>query len=322
MTLSTKKSLHPSATHWIQFLSIATVVATFGLIVLGSAVRVTNSGMGCKSWPLCSGQVSPISQFHPLMEQSHRYLASIVTVLICVLAFVVLRAGASARHLRLPALASVGVIVVQIALGAITVFTTNAPITVALHLLVATMFLGAVTLTMVASFVEPERSWSLWHRPTRLAWAAVISLYLVVISGSVVVNGGAQSACPSWPLCFSSTSSRGLVTLQLVHRSFVLIGSVVVVAFLVTLLRSKATDKAERDLSLAAVVLLVSQILVGALSALNSSRTELADVHLALASALWGVVVAVFALSARERREAASVCVGRSDSDRSDRAAR
>ena len=322
MTPSTKKTQRPPATRWIQFLSIATLVATFGLIVLGSAVRVTNSGMGCNGWPLCSGQASPISQFHPLMEQSHRYLASIVTVLICVLAFVVLRTGVSARHLRLPALASVGVIVVQIVLGAITVFTNNAPITVALHLLVATMFLGVVTLTAVASFVEPERSWSLWHRPTRLAWAAVISLYLVVISGSVVVNGGAQSACPSWPLCFSSTSSRGLVVLQFVHRSLVLVGSVVVVAFLVTLLRSKATDKAERHLSLAGVVLLVSQILVGALSALNSSHTVFADVHLALASALWGVVIAVFALSARERREAKSVGVGRSVRDRSDRAAR
>lgn len=108
-------------------LAVATLVATIGLIVLGSAVRVTNSGMGCKGWPLCSGQVGPISHFHPLMEQSHRFLVSIVTVLTLVLAFLTRRAGALARHVRGPALMSVGVIAVQIVLGAITVLTNNAP---------------------------------------------------------------------------------------------------------------------------------------------------------------------------------------------------
>jgi heme A synthase len=49
--------------------------------------------MGCKGWPLCSGQIGPIDQFHPLLEQSHRYLASIVTILIFSLAIVTWRSG-------------------------------------------------------------------------------------------------------------------------------------------------------------------------------------------------------------------------------------
>jgi len=296
-----KQSPRGGLVRGIQVLAVATLVATVGLIVLGSAVRVTNSGMGCNGWPLCSGQVGPISHFHPLMEQSHRFLASIVTVLIVVLAFLARRAGALARHVRGPALASVGVIAVQIVLGAITVVTNNAPVTVALHLLVATLFLAVVTVTAVASFIEPERSWSLLHRPGRLAWAAVGGLYLVVISGSIVVNAGAQSACASWPACFSSPAAMGLVVIQLVHRSMVLVGSLLVVAFLISVWRKKGTDLVERLLSLFALLLLAAQIVVGALSALYSSHTEFADVHLALASALWAAVVAVFALSARER---------------------
>src|ERR1019366_1176160 len=183
----------------------------------------TNSGMGCNGWPLCSGQVGPISHFHPLMEQAHRFLASIVTVLIGVLVFLTRHAGALARHVRGPALMSAGVIALQIVLGAITVLTNNAPITVALHLLVAALFLAVVAVTAVASFIEPDRSWSLLHRPGRLAWAAVGGLYLVVISGSVVVNAGAQSACASWPACFSNPAAMGLVVVQLVHRSMVLL---------------------------------------------------------------------------------------------------
>lgn len=300
MADATKQAPRGWLVRWIQVLAVATLVATIGLIVLGSAVRVTNSGMGCNGWPLCSGQVGPISHFHPLMEQSHRFLASMVTVLIVVLAFLAHRAGALARHVRGPALVSVGVIVVQIVLGAITVLTNNAPVTVALHLLVATLFLAVVTVTAVASFIEPDRSWSLLHRPGRLAWAAVGGLYLVVISGSIVVNAGAQSACASWPACFSSPAAMGLVVIQLVHRSMVLVGSLLVMAFLVSVWRKKGTDLVERQLSLFALVLLAAQIVVGALSALYSSHSEFADVHLALASALWGAVVAVFALSARE----------------------
>jgi heme A synthase len=296
---------HDAPWWWIRALALATLVTTFGLIVLGSAVRVTNSGMGCKGWPLCSGDVGPISKFHPLMEQSHRYLASIVTVLIIVLALSVLRAGAEARHVRGPALAALGVIVVQVVLGAVTVLTNNAPVTVALHLLVGALFLGVVTVVAVASFIAPDRSWSLLRQSTPLAWVGVGALFLVFVSGSIVVNAGAQAACTSWPTCFTSPAAAGLVVVQLAHRSMVLVGSVLVVAFLVSLLRSKDADQVERNLAIAGLGLLAAQVVVGAASALDSSHTELADLHLALGAALWGVVVAVFALRARGRQVSA-----------------
>src|SRR5674476_1238816 len=89
-----------ASVHWIRVLSLATVVAAYGLVVLGSTVRVTNSGMGCPGWPLCAGQVGPIAQLHPLIEQSHRYLASLVTILILALAALAWRTGPKARHVR------------------------------------------------------------------------------------------------------------------------------------------------------------------------------------------------------------------------------
>ena len=140
------------------------------------------------------------------------------------------------------------------------------------------------------------------HGPGRLGSAAVVSLYLVFVSGSVVVNAGAQSACKSWPACLSSPAAMGLVTIQIVHRSIVLIGSVIVVAFLLSLLRSGVADAVERKFAIGALALLVTQIVVGALSAIETSHTEFADVHLAFAAALWCAVVATFALSARGRQ--------------------
>ncbi len=283
-------------------LALAIMVTTYFLIVLGSTVRVTNSGMGCSSWPLCNGQVGPIDQFHPLMEESHRYLTTIVTIFIALLAVLVWRAGSKARHVRKLAFVSVGVIVVQIVLGAITVLTKNSPATVALHLIVGLLFLAIVTVTAVASFVDPEESWSPFQRGDRLAWASVVGLFFVFVSGSLVVDGGAQSACKSWPACFESLAPAGLVTLQYLHRSLVFIGACLVVIYLVTLWRRRSSFQAQHVLALCGLVLLAAQIIVGAFDALLGAPTALADVHLALASALWAVVVGIVALSTRGTR--------------------
>ena len=282
---------------WIRSLAVATWAATVGLIVLGSAVRVTDSGMGCKGWPLCTGAQGSVASFHPLMEESHRLLASIVTVLIVALAWGV-RRNPRAQHLRGPSGVAVGVIVVQIVLGAVTVLANNAPFTVALHLVTATSFLGVTSAVAVVAFVPADRSLS-WRRgPSALAWAALVGLYLVIVSGSVVVNAGAQSACASWPVCLHSPVATGLLVVQMAHRSLVLIGSVLVVVFVASRWRSQHRSVAETVMVKSALGLLALQILVGAMSAIWSSHTELADVHLAVASLLWSSVVAVFTLSA------------------------
>jgi heme A synthase len=200
------------------------------------------------------------------------------------------------------AFVSVGVIVVQIVLGAITVLTKNSPATVALHLIVGLLFLAIVTVTAVASFVDPEESWSPFQRGDRLAWASVVGLFFVFVSGSLVVDGGAQSACKSWPACFESLAPAGLVTLQYLHRSLVFIGACLVVIYLVTLWRRRSSFQAQHVLALCGLVLLAAQIIVGAFDALVGAPTALADVHLALASALWAVVVGIVALSTRGTR--------------------
>ncbi len=286
------------STTWLRILAIATWASTFGLIVLGSAVRVTNSGMGCKGWPLCTGSQGSIASFHPLMEESHRLLASIVTGLIVALALSV-RHNERATHLRAPTRAAVVIIIVQILLGALTVFANNAPFTVALHLLTATLFLGVVTVVAVAAFVRPEATWSLRRGSTRLGWSAVVALYVIVISGSVVVNAGAQSACPAWPVCGNSSAQFGVVVIQMTHRSLVLVGSVVVVLFLLRLRRGTGAAPGVGRFATLALFVLALQVAVGAMSAVWSSHTEIADVHLAVASLLWSSVVAAFALSAQ-----------------------
>ncbi len=285
-----------SSDRTLKVLTLATLIATYLLIVLGSTVRVTESGMGCKGWPLCSGQIGPIDNFHAIMEQSHRYLATIVTILICAVAVVVWRAGREAYYLRSMAATGVGVIVLQIILGAITVFTNNAPATVALHLIVGLLFLAIVTMTAVRAFLGREAEWEPFGDGVRLAFWALGSIFLVLISGSLVVDGGAEKACPSWPVCLGSHAQGGLIDLQLVHRAIVLIGTILVLYYLWRVLHSNTAVASQRSLSVIAVTLLIIQIGAGAVVAITKAPEALADIHLALAAALWSVLVATVAV--------------------------
>ena len=282
----------------LRILTLTTLIATYLLIVLGSTVRVTESGMGCNGWPLCSGQIGPIDHFHPLLEQSHRYLATVVTVLICAVAVVVWRAGQKAGYLRRLTLAGVGVIAIQIVLGAITVFTNNAPVTVALHLIVGLLFLGVVTITTIRAFIGSNGSWRPLKSFDRMALWAVTGLFFVLISGSLVVDGGAEGACPSWPVCAGSHAQGGLIDLQLVHRAIVLLGAIIAVVYLVRVIRLKTGSNSQYRLAITSLVLLAVQIAAGAVVAVTKAPDALADVHLALGAALWSVIVATASLGA------------------------
>src|SRR5216117_715674 len=52
----------------------------FGLVVLGSVVRTTGSGLACPDWPLCEGRVIPRLEPHVLIEWFHRLIAMLVSL--------------------------------------------------------------------------------------------------------------------------------------------------------------------------------------------------------------------------------------------------
>lgn len=63
-------------------LTLVSLACAYLLVVLGDTVRFTESGMGCRSWPLCNGSAGLSGSYHALLEQSHRYLAAIVSILV------------------------------------------------------------------------------------------------------------------------------------------------------------------------------------------------------------------------------------------------
>ena len=61
-------------------LSLVTTALTFLLATAGGLVRATDSGLGCPGWPKCYGRWIPPANEHAIIEISHRYLASLVSI--------------------------------------------------------------------------------------------------------------------------------------------------------------------------------------------------------------------------------------------------
>lgn len=279
----------------LPILAVLTGVLTYFLVVLGSTVRVTESGMGCPGWPLCYGQLGPVDNFHSILEQSHRYLVTLVTVLVVLTALAAWRFARARPSVLVPAVVALVIIVIQIILGAVTVITHNAPFTVALHLIAAMILLGVVWVTAVASLVG--RRPAARRRLTLWGWWAVGATFLVMISGSLVVDGGATFACPSWPGCRAlGGANQPLVVIQDVHRLVVLIATIMIALFVMQAARRWRAVKGARWVADLVAVLLLAQIAAGGLVATLQAPEALQDLHLALGSATWAAVVVLAAI--------------------------
>ncbi|HET9725984.1 MAG TPA: COX15/CtaA family protein, partial [Gemmatimonadales bacterium] len=112
----------PDRARLLRRLAWTGATLALGLIVLGGVVRITGSGMGCGDhWPRCDGQWFPPLDLPTLIEIGHRWVAALVSLVVLAVAVVAWRRHRDEPALRTPALVALGLLVVQVLLGAVTV---------------------------------------------------------------------------------------------------------------------------------------------------------------------------------------------------------
>ncbi len=277
-------------------LTVATALATYLLIVMGGVVRVSGSGLGCgdkDQWPLCRGGLLPPLEQTALIEFTHRWVAAVATALVIALAVVVWSRYRQVHWLRNGVTVVVVLFIAQIVLGAITVEFNLPSGVIMIHLANALLLLGAlVWIAVTTALAGSARS-----RPSlgtvRLAGVAVGATYLLALSGALVVDQGAGAACAGWPLCGNGFqfSSGQYAEVNLLHR---LVAGIVVLLLgysMMKLRRARPDDRALRLATLSVTVLIVAQVVAGALLVDLRLPAAIRGIHLALASGLWGCVV-------------------------------
>ena len=277
---------------WLPRIAVASAITVYFLIIFGSHVRVTDSGMGCPDWPLCKGSLNPAQGFHAFMEQMHRYFAGSASILVILTAIIAKRSKAQPAAIR-PAIVTCFIIFIQVILGAVTVYDGNGAPTVAGHLLAGLALLAGATITAVASLVPKVNL--VGRRLSPISWIAVTAAGLLYISGSLIVNADAEKYCARFPLCPTGISNR-YVALHLAHRSMVLIASIALITFAVHAWRSWSSHRAVRPLAGSIILILLSTAVLGIFSALLKAPAHLQDLHLAGAAAVLLVTVALAAV--------------------------
>ena len=293
-------------------LALASVLATFTLILIGGIVRVSDSGLGCgpagsgfHGWPLCRGDVIPGVDLNAIVEYAHRVAGSVVGVLMIALAAWAWRRHRAHRALVRASLAAVALVVAQGLLGALTVEHNLGAELVAAHLGLAMLLLALALYVWRASRagVAGATPAAAGRGLRRLAVAASAAVLATIVAGGYMAGtehfgradrgatAGAHYACGTdFPGCnggFMPFGQTRLADIHLTHRAFMYLATALVVWLAVLALRRRPTRAVSR-LATVALALLALQILLGALNVWISEQYEaLIVAHLAVGTMLW-----------------------------------
>ena len=272
----------------------AAFVVTYLLIVLGGFVRITGSGMGCgDDWPLCNGRLIPsLDDPATLIEWGHRIVAALVSTFIAVLAvwaFVRRRDASWSRRSRV-SLLIVGLLAIQVMLGAVTVWLELPPWSVILHLGTAMALLGLLLLTAMGAYDGDVRltfSGADAGGARMAAWVTALSAVAVLL-GALVANLGAAPACQGFPLCSGSLLPDGGWRAHL-HWTHRLVAYVTVLGAVGLPFISRGRARGTAWLAAGSAV---AQLVVAAVMVIQILPTGWRAMHVALGAAVFAALLA------------------------------
>ena len=277
---------------------LANLVAQSLIIVTGVVVRLTDSGLGCPTWPQCvPGSYTPTphqaQEWHKYIEFGNRLLTFVLVIIaIAVVVTAIVNALAARRQGRkvrrdVLVLAVVPILgtVAQAVLGGITVITGLNPYTVCAHLLVSMAIVAGSVALVVRSRVSPPRPLVVPPAVNLLAWSLVVVSAAVVFVGVIVTGSGPHSG--------DSTATRLPVdtrTVAWLHADLVLLFLGLLIGLIVALAVVHAPRAAKRT----AVLLLLIALAQGTLGYTQyflGVPELLVALHVTGATALWVTVL-------------------------------
>ena len=286
-------TLAPQTYRWVAYAALLTLVL---IVFSGAGVRLTGSGLGCPSWPDCSGSFVPELDTHVWIEYGNRLFSTVVGIACIAAGVLAFRVRPLRRDWLRPATVLAAGVVAQGLLGGLTV---------ALHLswqvVIAHYLLSMVLLVAGAVLV-----WRVRQPPGASAavgstdrWIVVATRVLVIYGAVVIVAGTSATAAgphaggagtgdvverlDAW----GASTLRDLILLHGHMATAMGIVAVALWAFAVQRRAGRALIKA-----LTAVCLLIAaQGVVGLIQYHNALPAELVWVHASLPAVLWTVLV-------------------------------
>lgn len=269
-------------------ITFAALLALYAIVITGSLVRLTGSGLGCVDWPRCSEEkFIDVSTGHGAIEQINRLFTGVVAASVMLAVLGSLRLEQRRKRLTHLSLGLVIGVLAQVVIGGIVVLTGLNPWANMAHFLVS-MILLANALVLQRE-IDPVLPRAMTSHPGRSWRRLVVTTGLLgvgaVVTGTVVTATG--------PHAGDENAVRFGFSIHSVARvhGITVIATLAAVAWL--LWSTKGRDrilevKVSRLLGLG-----LAQALVGYVQYLADVPAGLVAIHIALAAAVWLALVDV-----------------------------
>jgi heme a synthase len=177
-------------------LAFAQLGALWLIVLTGAAVRLTDSGLGCRHWPGCeAGHPLPAKNGHAFIEFGNRVFGAVTIALVLVTWLAALRTPALPRRLERISLVIFLGTLLQAPIGLLAVASDLRWPIVMLHLLLSIVLLGGATVlalevrSLQVGRVEPLVPLEL----RRLGLVFAAACLVLIVSGSFATAAGPHS---------------------------------------------------------------------------------------------------------------------------------
>ena len=289
-TAGRARSLAVSAA-WFLRLAALELFALWAIVTTGAAVRLTDSGLGCRHWPGCeAGHPLPAKDYHAYIEFGNRAVGG-VTILITLAVALLGAVAPVGRRTRQLAVALFLGTLAQAPLGYLAVKTDLRWPVVMAHLLLSMLLLaGSVVLVFVADERVAGRAAPILPRELRLLGLGVAGAALALIaSGALATAAGPHSGG-------GTTQVHRFARFEPVLYAHAAVVAVFGCSFLFLLGYLFARRERLRPLLFAALgvlVVLLAQVGLGELQYRLHLPWYLVLVHVGIAATAWAGIIAL-----------------------------
>ena len=273
-------------------------LALYLIIITGSLVRLTGSGLGCADWPKCSeSKFIDVSSVHAAIEQLNRLFTGVVTASVILCVSLSVRLKPKRRDLIAMSLVLVAGVLAQVIIGAIVVWTGLNPFSNIAHFLVsiflmttAYMLVRHASIFRLTDEIAQRGEPLLKDQPIeKIVRILLVTTGAAVITGTLVTGSG--------PHAGDETAVRlgfAMPTIVRIHSAFVWL---TVIFLVVSIQIMKKSDEA-RSLLMSPLKrfagVLLFQGLIGYLQYFLGVPIGLVAIHVATSVAVWLCVVDVY----------------------------